>query len=251
MNEKKFEKMGDIYTKYRPSYPKEFIDYLYEKSFITKKSIIADVGAGTGKFTKLFLDRGNKVFLVEPNDDMRNVAEEELKSYANLTTLNGNAENTKLKDNSVDFITVAQAFHWFDCKAFKAECKRTLKTDGKVLLVWNSRNPESEVTIDSFKVNQLYCTNFTGFSGGMNWDTVNEDMEEFFGGDYEELSFANDFEYDEESFIGRQLSSSYALKESDEKYIEYIDALKSVFTKYSNNGIILDPNTTKAYLGKI
>lgn len=114
MNENKFNGMGKIYSKYRPSYPINFIDYLFTDVGISQSSIIADIGSGTGILTGQLLEKGGRVYGVEPNDDMRAIAETNLSNFFGFTSVNGNADDTTIDDNSVDYITVAQAFHWFD-----------------------------------------------------------------------------------------------------------------------------------------
>lgn len=84
--------------------------------------IVADIGSGTGILSRQLLVRGLHVIGVEPNNDMRNVAEQSLNIHSRFISINATAENTTLKENSVDLVTVAQAFHWFDKKAFKIEC---------------------------------------------------------------------------------------------------------------------------------
>ena len=249
MNETKFDGMGKGYAQFRPSYPQTFLDYLYSKLLFDENAIIADIGAGTGILTRQLLERGSKVFAVEPNTDMRVAAEKELSSFANFVSINGTAEDTTLADDSTNFITVAQAFHWFDEESFKVECKRILKQDGMVVLVWNTRDETSPLVRDNNIINQKYCCNFKGFSGGMK--SGEGDFSSFFKGDYETMSFANNLAFDEASFIGRSLSASYTLKEEDERYHEYIEELKALFKKYSINGRLIMPNMTKSYAGSM
>jgi 16S rRNA A1518/A1519 N6-dimethyltransferase RsmA/KsgA/DIM1 with predicted DNA glycosylase/AP lyase activity len=74
-SKKRFSNRVENYIKYRPSYPKEAINFLYVNLGFNEKSIIADIGSGTGIFTKLLLERGSKVVAIEPNKEMRNAAE--------------------------------------------------------------------------------------------------------------------------------------------------------------------------------
>lgn len=135
MNEHKFDKKGEIYSKARPSYPDELFIYLKDQNLISKSTVAADIGSGTGIFTEKLCPYVSRVFAVEPNDDMRSVAEGKYAAYENIVSVNGSAEDTKLNEKGVDFIAVAQAFHWFDRQTFKAECRRILKENGKILLV--------------------------------------------------------------------------------------------------------------------
>jgi len=70
-NEERFSSKADIYKKFRPTYPKELIDYLYAQTGFTKDSKIADIGSGTGIFSRLLLEKGSYVWCVEPNNEMR------------------------------------------------------------------------------------------------------------------------------------------------------------------------------------
>ena len=99
---------------------------------------------------------------------MRAVAEEKYAAHKNIISVNGSAENTKLSDKSVDFITAAQAFHWFDRQSFKAECRRILKDNGNILLVWNDRDTESELIRENYDINRRFCPNFKGSSNGID-----------------------------------------------------------------------------------
>lgn len=251
MNENKFNGMGKIYSKYRPSYLMNFIDYLFTDVGISQSSIIADIGSGTGILTKQLLEKGCKVYVIEPNEDMRFIAETNLNNYPGFTSINGNTENTTIDDNSVDYITVAQAFHWFDREKFKKECQRILKPEGKVILVWNARDNKNELVIENHEVNRKYCPNFKCFSGGMN-DKINEDdFSDFFNGKYETKVFSNNLIFDMDGFIGRNLSSSFALKSNDAQYNNYVNKLKRIYEKYSNAGYITMPNLTRSYVGKV
>lgn len=251
MNENKFDGMGKIYAKFRPNYPQIFIDYLYNNVGITDKSVIADIGSGTGIMTKQLLERGSKVYAVEPNDDMRKIAENNLEEFNKYISVKGTAENTTLLDESIDFITVAQAFHWFDRQTFKIECKRILKADGKVILVWNSRDEKSKIVAENDKINSRYCPNFKGFSGGMRGAITNGEFSGFFIENYETKTFENPLAFDKQGFIGRNLSSSYALKTDDKEYNDYVGALEVLFEKYSKDGIMIMPNFTKCYIGNV
>ena len=165
MNEEKFTGKADIYKKFRSSYPRELIEYLYSEMGFCKASVIADIGSGTGIFSRLLLEKGSQVYCVEPNDDMRRVAENDLgdiDGFKNFISIKAPAENSGLQEGSIDFVTSAQAFHWFDIGLFKSECRRILKSDGKVVLVWNIRDYESELIKKDYILRKKYCTNTKG-----------------------------------------------------------------------------------------
>ena len=247
MNEDRFSGKADNYKKYRPSYAEKFIEYLYSDIGFEKESIIADIGAGTGIFSKILLDSGSFVYVVEPNSDMLDAAKQTLSNYECIY-INAPAESTGLPDNSIDFVTAAQAFHWFDREKFKDECLRILKPEGKVVLTWNSRIEEAELTAENNKINQKYCIDYKGFSAGNKFVNSDEYKSYFKNTEYKE--FENNLYFDLEGFTGRNLSSSYAPKPEDESYKLYIEALKELFYKFEKEGRVKVPNITASYVGK-
>ena len=246
---KKFDGRASDYTVSRPRYAPELIDYLYSNFGITNSSIIADIGSGTGKFSKHLLDRCGKIYCVEPNTDMRCVAEQELCGYQDFYSVNGNAENTTLANNSVDYITTAQAFHWFDVNKFKQECLRIIKSGGVIFLIWNVRDNSDLLNQELFQIYSTYCPNFLGFSGGIEKD--DQRIKCFFDDKYNYVSFNNPLLFTRETFIARSLSSSYSLKEGDSEYPKYLSTLNALFDKYENNGIVSIANQSVAYIGTI
>lgn len=242
-----FNGLADFYTKGRPSYPNELIEVLYKKYGLSEKSVIADIGSGTGKLSALLLDRGSTVYAVEPNDDMRAAAEKELSKYSKFVSVKGNADNTLLPDNFVDFITVAQAFHWFDTVKFRQECDRIKKENSKIVLIWNSRDMTCEFNRKSYKIYSKYCPCFKGFHGGMKVDDIR--FSEFFQGEYRHISFDNPLMLTKEMFIARSLSASYSLQKGDEYFDDYIVLLEKLFDKYAADGLVQMKNITDAYIG--
>lgn len=248
MNEDKFNGKGETYARFRPGYPREWLDYLYSDVGVSSGSVIADVGSGTGALTRQLLQRGSKVYAVEPNAEMRKICENSLAGSPGFVSVIGTAENTTLAAGSVDFVTAAQAFHWFDRCAFRAECVRILKQSGRVVLVWNSREAESKIVLANGEINRKYCPDFRGFSGGTAHEEVFSD---FFYRQYEEKVFANPLQYNKKGFIGRSLSASYALKACDRNYDAYISELETLFDRYSVGGILTVPNRTRSYCGRV
>ena len=247
-NTKKFNGYAKDYTSGRPSYSKELIDCFYNEYGVSNNSIIADIGSGTGKFAKHLLERKSEVYCVEPNDDMRRMAEAELGEYSNFHSVNGNAENTTLENGSVDYITTAQAFHWFDVNIFKGECSRILRGKGTVFLIWNVRD-DDKLNQELFQIYSGFCPDFKGFSGGMKKD--DQRIRDFFDDRYDYVSFDNPLFYDKEKFIARSLSGSYSLKEGDKEYASYIESILDVFDRYSEDGIVSIGHRSVAYIGQI
>lgn len=249
-NYQKFEGKAVIYDQHRPSYPHEYLAYLIEANSLLENSKIADIGSGTGILTKQLLDCGGTVIGVEPNAQMRAIAEENLKGYPKFISLNQTAEQTGIESESLDLVTVAQAFHWFDTAMFKIECQRILKPLANVALVWNSRDLSSQIVIENAEICKQFCPNFKGFSGGI--EETPEVYKEFFkNGKYDYQEFKNDLLFDLEGFLGRNLSASYAPKSHEVNYALFVEALTEQFHRYANHGKIVFPNITKSYMGQV
>ena len=251
-NTQKFSGKAEVYEKFRPGYPSEVYDFIIKQSGLCERSVIADIGAGTGKFAAHFLKNGYKTVCVEPNADMKKKMNERFCGFENYTGVNATAENTGLPSASVDCITVAQAFHWFDRSAFAKECRRILKPNGKVFHICNRRDELTDVTKEHFNINKKYCPRFKGFSGGISSIDC-EQFENFFSAGSCKLQiFENNHLFKTaEDFAGISLSSSYALRETDEGYGEYVAALKELFNKYAEENGLTVKNSTVVYTGEL
>ena len=247
-NTEKFTQQSKHYETGRPSYAPGLLQFLFKEQLL-KQDIIADIGAGTGKLTKPLLERGNHVIAVEPNDAMRQVAQETLKNFEQAQFVKGTDSDTTLPNESIDAITVAQAFHWFDVHAFQKECKRILKPEGKVFLIWNMRDEQADINKKNFEIFRKYCPNFVGFSGGIMKN--DERIPLFFNGAYEVKAFSNPLFYTKETFIKRALSASYSLQDGDEKFEPYLQQLHSLFDQYEQNGMVEVPNESVVFFGKL
>ena len=115
----KFSGKADDYARYRPSYPTELIEYLYETA---QTDSAADIGAGTGIFTRLLMNKPWKVTAVELNTDMIR----KTLSHKDINVINVTAEHTEPPDNSVGIVAAANAFPWSDAPSFSNEWERIL-----------------------------------------------------------------------------------------------------------------------------
>lgn len=250
MNEQIFTGVGEIYAKYRPTYPDTLIQYLSIDVGL-RNSTVADIGSGTGILTNLLLNICAKVYAVEPNTDMRQIAEIHNQRATNFISINSNAENTTLAEQSIDYITAAQSFHWFNQQYFKKECQRILKSNGKVILIWNCRDETTELVQAIDSISRKYCPYFSGSSCGMRGAKTADAYKEFFTGKYEEKIFSNNILFDKERFLGLHQSASYRLNEKDENYYNYIHALSDFFDSHCTNNELILPNNTCCYIGSV
>lgn len=248
-NTKIFSNKVENYIKFRPSYPSEVIDFLYTNLGINKDSTIADIGSGTGIFTKLILAQKNKVYAVEPNEEMREAAEKLLNKYEKFISVNGSAESTTLMSSSVDVVVSAQAFHWFDRLKAKKEFSRIIHPEGKVILVWNKRiKAGNPFFIDYEQLLINYAKEYKKISLENIGDT---ELKEFFQNTYDTRIFPNNQYFNFDQLKGRLLSSSYAPLPSDDNYEPMIKELKNIFDKFNHNGFVSFEYQTMVYGGNI
>ena len=243
----RFDGKGEVYAKGRPKYAAGLLTYLKDTLGIPAGSVFADVGAGTGIFTEQLLQCGYQVFAVEPNPDMRKKAEEKLSQVPGFCAVDGNASHTGLPECSVDHVTAAQAFHWFDPEDFRQECRRIVKPGESVMLVYNFRNVQAPCTKDLAALQRTCNPSFPGFSNGMDEETCRA----FFSGKCSVYRADNTQVYDRQGYIDRVMSSSYSPGETDNGYEEYLRSVHRIFDRYAADGRIAVPADTVAYIGTI
>lgn len=249
MNTERFTGRSLNYARYRPSYPAALLDYLYGEAGFPERGDIADIGAGTGIFSRLLLERGSAVACVEPNAEMRGQLETVLAGHPRALILAAPAESTTLPDAGVDAITAAQAFHWFDRQAFRQEARRILRPGGKVVLIWNSTDRGHPFIHAHNAVHDRFCPGYTARQA----DQVESPgaFDDFFAHTCEMRVFDNSFDTDEESYVGRSLSSSYSPREDDPNAAPFVEALRQVFRRHAAGGILRFPNITRCYVGEV
>ena len=244
----RFSNRVENYVKYRPGYPAAIIDLLAAECHLTSTSIIADIGSGTGILARLFLENGNSVFGVEPNQPMRAAAEQFLKGYANFTSIAATAEATTLPDDSVDFVTAGQSFHWFRAAEAWAEFGRILKPVGWIVLIWNERQLETSPFLQAYEqLLQRYAVDYQDVS---HQSIRNIEFKALFGEELQEKTFANSQYFDYDGLKGRLLSSSYAPLAGHPNYEPMLEYLKTIFAAHQVEGRIKFNYTTRVYYGR-
>jgi ubiquinone/menaquinone biosynthesis C-methylase UbiE len=244
-----YSRTVEYYRRYRPRYPQTLIEWLKNECALSPRHILADIGSGTGQMTELFLKHGNFVYSIEPNSDMRRVAEQELRAYSDLASLDATAEATTLPDQSVDMITVGNAFHWFNHSQTRKEFFRILKPDGWVILAWNlERNNGSPFAIAFEQFWQKHidpAARFERASERKRPDYITQ----FFGADHvRAISFDNYQVCDFEALKGVVLSFLKAPQPEDPRYPVMLDELKGLFSQHQANGAVtLEYDTAVSY----
>jgi SAM-dependent methyltransferase len=220
------------------------IQYLYNAIGIQPNSCVADIGSGTGMFTELLLQKGTTVFAVEPNDSMRQIAESALFRYPGFHSVNTAGENTSLHPQSVDFVTVAQAFHWLNMQPFKAECQKLIKRGGNVVIVYNRKRGNAEINRELAEIIREFYPKHNDIIN--HWELRENPIVKFFSSKYEFVSFENNIVNNLEEFIGRSLSASYATESA-----AYLNKLRELFYFHAKDGLVTMPNDSIAYIGRV
>jgi SAM-dependent methyltransferase len=128
---------ADDYERGRPGYPADAVDWLAGRLGIGPGRRVLDLAAGTGKLTRMLADTGAEVVAVEPVAEMRAKLAD---TAPGVEAKEGAAESIPLPDASVDAVTVAQAFHWFDPPDALAEIARVLRPGGGLGIIFNERD---------------------------------------------------------------------------------------------------------------
>lgn len=232
----RFSNRVENYVKYRPGYPPEVLELFRKEMRLLPDSKIADIGSGTGISARLFLENGNPVFGVEPNELMRGAAEEFLKEFSHFRSVRGTAEKTNLPENSVDFVIAAQAFHWFDKEKTRYEFKRILRPEGFIVLIWNERQLDATEFLREYE--NLLKEFGTDYEKVRHDNISEESLSDFFRADFRQKSFLNVQTLDFEGLKGRLLSASYMPSENDSNFAPMKSKLRFTFDKYAENGKI-------------
>lgn len=239
------------YVRYRPGYPPSLLEWLHRDIGVPAETRVADIGAGTGISTQLFLAAGHPVTAVEPNGPMRDAAAQWLAAdYPRLTVVDGTAEATTLADASVGLVAAAQAFHWFDTDAVRREWARILQPGGMALVFWNSRLLDASPFLVGYERLLIdYGTDYTEVAERYQSD---DEMRAWFGDGLRGIArFPNVQHLDLDSLRGRLLSSSYAPQAGHPRHLPMLAALQQLFDTCAVNGQVAFEYQTRAFIGTL
>jgi ubiquinone/menaquinone biosynthesis C-methylase UbiE len=245
----RFSDRVENYVRYRPGYPAEVIELLRSECGLRPSHIVADIASGTGIFTRLLLENGNSVFAVEPNAEMREMGLHQLDAYDRLVSVAGTAEETTLRSASVDFVTSAQAAHWFDLPRARAEFVRILRPEGWCVLIWNERRTASTSFLRDYE--EVLLTYGTDYREVRHERTTAMIHEFFSPTPYHECVFSLCQQFDYEGLAGRLLSSSYAPLQGHPNHSAMMQELQRIFRAHARDGKIEFEYDTRVYYGQL
>src|SRR5580693_2545201 len=245
----RFSDRVENYVRYRPGYPFEVIQELMSECGLITSHVVADIASGTGIWTLMLLENGNPVFGVEPNAEMRQAGDRLLAAFPKFTSVAGTAEATTLADRSVDFVTAAQAAHWFDRAGARREFARILEPGGWLVLLWNERLTDSTPFLRDYEQLLLtYGTDYQDIRHEHTTDAVNEFFDPV---PYEERNFPMLQEFDYAGVEGRLLSSSYAPGPEHPKHAAMLRELRQIFDEHAVENRVAFEYKTRVYFGKV
>jgi SAM-dependent methyltransferase len=245
----RFSDRVEDYERFRPRYPAAVLDIIRDETGLMPDWTVADVGAGTGISTELFLDHGNPVYAVEPNAAMRGAAERRLGARSGFRGVDGTAEATTLADASVDLVVCAQAFHWFDPEAARREFSRILRPPRPVALIWNTRILDATPFLRDYETLLM--------EHGTDYVSVRHDridvrrLDRFFGGRYARRFMDNAQRLDLDGLIGRVLSASYTPSAGDPRREALLVELERIFDRHDVGGLVTLHYITEVYAGTL
>jgi SAM-dependent methyltransferase len=245
----RFSNRVENYVKFRPSYPPELLALFRDKMDLTAASVIADIGSGPGTSARMFLENGNVVYGVEPNNAMRSAAEQILGEYPNFRSIKGTAEASGLGSAAIDIVTAAQAFHWFDVGRTKTEFRRILNQGGWVALIWNERQLETNDFHREYE--RFLVTNANDYAAVRHDKITLEEISGFFDRGSTHVVYDNRQVLDFDGLRGRMFSSSYMPPEDTDRGRRIEKALYRLFTKYAEGGKIEILYDTNIFYGRL
>jgi ubiquinone/menaquinone biosynthesis C-methylase UbiE len=245
----RFSDRVENYVRYRPGYPRQVMETLRDECGLNPQHVVADIASGTGIWTRMLLQNGNPVFGVEPNAEMRAAGERLLASFPKFTSVEGTSEATSMPDHSVDFVTAAQAAHWFEREKARREFIRILKPGGWLVLLWNERLTDSTPFLRDYE--HLLLTYGTDYQDIRHEHTTSSVNEFFDSAPFQERIFAMRQEFDYDGVEGRLLSSSYAPGPELAQHGPMLRELRRIFDAHAVAGRAAFDYKTRMYFGRL
>ena len=186
---------------------------------------------------------------VEPNAEMREAGERLLSGFPKFTSVAGTAEATTLPSQAVDFVTAAQAAHWFNRERARREFVRILNPGGWLVLLWNERLTDSTGFLRDYE--QLLLTYGTDYQD-IRHEKHNLRGEQFFDpAPFQEREFGMRQEFDYAGIEGRLLSSSYAPGPDHPQHVPMLRELRRIFDAHARRNRVAFEYKTRLYFGRL
>lgn len=246
----RFSNRVEHYVRSRPAYPPALLTLLERECGLTRESVIADIGSGTGILSRLFLAHGCRVIGIEPNREMRAAAERMLADQPRFESREGTAERTGLADASVDFVTAGQAFHWFDTARARVEFARVLKPGGWIVVVWNTRVHEANAFMRGY---EALVREFRMEGAPIEHELLDDEAIRAALGlgaiECREIPHARDL--DREGMRGLLLSTSYLPAAGQRRHEEMLAAAERLFREHARGEVVTMIYKCEVYFARV
>jgi SAM-dependent methyltransferase len=226
-----FEGVAGIYERARPGYPAEAVEWL-----VGDARRVLDLAAGTGKLTRGLAAHGRELVAVDPSEAM---LAELRHAVPGAEALVGTAEAIPLPDASVDAVTVAQAFHWFDYRPALREIGRVLRPGGVLAMVWNARD-EREPWVRRL-------SEIVGVERVDDADLRAEVARSGLYGPLEQAAFAHEQRVDRRTLVELVSSRSYCATREPEERARVLETVGRVFDEFATGGEVVLPYVVDAF----
>lgn len=233
----RFDGRAGEYARYRERYePEVLLTRLRAWCRLRPEWVVADVGAGTGMLSEVFLSNGNRVMAVEPNRGMRAMCEDLQRQHKGLAVVDGTGEASGLADGSVEMVAVGRALHWLDVERAMAEFRRILKPDGWVAVVAFGRTQDGREENIAFEkvLGERVAKKVDIDAVRKIYDRVKEILVRDFH--HEEIAGAMTFSWD--ALYGMAMSLSSAPLAGDALHAQFEQGFREYFARYAVDGAV-------------
>jgi SAM-dependent methyltransferase len=239
---------AELYARYRWDYAPEAIAAICSSVELDERSVVADLGAGTGILTRHFGGREGLACALEPDFAMARQAARTLRDMPGCPVVTATAEACGLASGSVDLACAAQAVHWFQPEPALAEMRRILKPGGWLALL--SNRPLDGPALGQ-AIQGLDRTEFGYHPASAPQPGADTPADFYFAPGWQQLSFPFGYEQTWEEFLGSLLSASYAPLDSDACYDAYEAQARAIFARFSRQGLLERQAETRLWIGRV
>ncbi len=247
-----FNKVADFYDKFRPSYPKEIIEFFINKANLSTGSKLLEIGAGSGKATELFVNKNLEILCIDPGEDLVKIGNTRFKDERFRFEV-ARFEEYTASPNSFDAIFAAQSFHWVPQPVGYKKCTSFLKDGGYLALFWNMY-----ITYDNAADNDLLriSDKHGGFADFLSKEGCEKRIESIISNIENSKLFSKPEvyqvlwkqDYTADNYYGFTLTGNTGIKKTEEEKQEIYKDIKALAAK--NNGIIERPYLCVLYLAR-
>ena len=249
-NTERFSDRVELYERYRQRYPAELVlGRLREWCGLRPEWLVADVGAGTGMLSEVFLANGNPVIAIEPNAGMRAACERLLVAWPRLEVRDATAEATGLPDASVEMVAAGRAFHWFDTERALREFRRVLVPDGWVVLVTIARGSSESAQDEALE--RVLVERGTDYAYVRSGYRIHEQLESLFPRELHQVHVDGEDMLSWDGFFGQMMSASIAPTREDARFPAFEQAMKEHFAEFAKDGVLRMKTTCWISAGRL